>query len=696
MSLEGTAAAGPDAVPSPVVVVTGAAGWLGQNLVRVVARTRGRVRCLVRSGDEAAVLENLAASVEAVAGDVRDPGAADRLFDGISAPTVFHAAGVIHPEHGTRELFDVNVGGTQLILDRARRAGATRFVHVSSNSPFGANSTRTDRFTEDSPYHPYLGYGQSKFEAEQLVQRSHDRGDLATVIVRPPWFYGPYQPVRQTRFFAAVRRGRFPLPGTGTNRRSLVYTGNLVDGLLRAEVAAVAPGRAYWIADAEPVELRTVLATVRSALQAEGLTVSHRQPRLPASAATVAATVDRVLQGRGRYVQAVHVLGELGDTIARDISTCPGRTRLRAHRRSARGDANQCAVVPPAWRAAVTGRVVLVTGGSGYFGTVVVDQLLADGDQVRVFDLTPPARPDTAVEFVPGDIRDREALRAACDDVDVVFHNVAQVPLARDRALFHSVNVVGTANLLVAARDARVAKVVHTSSSAVFGIPDTNPVREDSPRRPLEDYGRAKLEAELCCEEAVAAGLDVTVIRPRTIMGHGRLGIMAVLFEFIADGAPVFVLGSGSNRYQFVYAADLADACLRAATRPGPSVYNVGAAEFGTMREALEALVAHAATGSRVRSLPAGPARLAMHGLARLGLAPFAPYHWLLYGESLWFDVTRAREQLGWEPSHSNVSMLIESYDWFLEHRAELAGREGSRHQSPARLGLLRVLKHLP
>jgi len=342
----------------------------------------------------------------------------------------------------------------------------------------------------------------------------------------------------------------------------------------------------------------------------------------------------------------------------------------------------------------VSGRV-LVTGGSGYFGSVLVDQARDRGDQVRIFDLAPPASRD-GVEFVAGDVRDRDALRAACEGVDVVFHNVAQVPLAKDRGLFHSVNVVGTANLLVAARDAGVTKVVHTSSSAVFGIPAANPVREDSPRRPLEDYGRAKLEAELLCEEAVAAGQDVTIIRPRTIMGHGRLGIMAVLFEFVADGAPVFLLGSGANRYQFVHADDLADACLRAGTRPGPSVYDIGAAEFGTMRETLQALVEHADTGSRVRSLPVAPARVAMRGLARLGLAPFAPYHWLLYSESLWFDVRHAEEELGWTPRHSNPAMLIEAYDWFLTHRAELADSGGSHHQSPARLGLLRVLKRLP
>jgi hypothetical protein len=94
--------------------------------------------------------------------------------------------------------------------------------------------------------------------------------------------------------------------------------------------------------------------------------------------------------------------------------------------------------------------------------------------------------------------------------------------------------------------------------------------------------------------------------------------------------------------------------------------------------------------------LPAAPARVAMRVLARGGLAPFAPYHWLLYGESLWFDVTRARTELQWEPLHSNASMLIESYKWFLEHRGDVRPDTGSRHQSTLRLGALNLLKRWP
>ncbi len=337
----------------------------------------------------------------------------------------------------------------------------------------------------------------------------------------------------------------------------------------------------------------------------------------------------------------------------------------------------------------------LVTGGSGYFGSLLAEIALARGDRVRIFDIEAPVDASTA-EVVVGDVRDRAALTEACDGVDVILHNVAQVPLAKDHELFWSVNVVGTANVLLAARDAGVGKVVHTSSSAIFGIPARNPVTEETPGKPLEAYGKAKLVAETLCHEAAASGVDVSIVRPRTILGHGRLGIMAILFEFVAEGAPVFVLGGGRNRYQFVHSSDLADAILRAAARPGPRTYNVGADDPGTMRETLQALVDHACTGSRVRSLPTGPAATAMKGLSGAKLLPFAPYHWLLYGESLWFDTSRAKAELGWAPTQSNAEMLIESYEWWRAHRDDEVDGSLSHHRSPVPLGVLELLKRWP
>lgn len=336
----------------------------------------------------------------------------------------------------------------------------------------------------------------------------------------------------------------------------------------------------------------------------------------------------------------------------------------------------------------------VVTGGNGYFGQLLVDRLVDRGDDVVVFDIDVNGAARPGVEVVAGDIRDRVAVRAAVDGADRVFHNVAQVPLAKDPELLRTVNVDGTQRLLEACRDAGVAKLVHTSSSAVFGVPATNPVLPTTVPRPAEAYGQAKLAAEWAVLRAAADGLDATIVRPRTILGHGRLGIFGILFDWIADGADPVVLGDGSNRYQFVHADDLADACILAGADDGPSLFNVGTDRFGTMAEALTHLCAHAGTGSRVRHLPAGPTSVAMRWSARAGLTPFAPYHWLMYSRSMWFDIDHVRERLGWSPRWSNDEMFVDSYEWFLAHRATTT--EGvSHHRRTARAGALGLLKRV-
>lgn len=336
---------------------------------------------------------------------------------------------------------------------------------------------------------------------------------------------------------------------------------------------------------------------------------------------------------------------------------------------------------------------VLVTGGSGYFGSLLVERLLDAGHRVRVFDLNDVDDRPGGVEFVAGDIRDAPVVRDAVDGVDVVMHNVAQVPLARDLHELRSVNVDGTRRLLEASADAGVAKVIHTSSSAVFGVPETNPVLPTTVPSPMEAYGHAKLAAEWACLDAAREGLDVSIVRPRTILGHGRLGIFGILFDWIADGDDPIVLGDGSNRYQFVHSDDLADVCILAAEQDGPGIFNVGTDRFGTMRETLEALCRHAGTGAVVRSVPAGPAAVAMAVSARLGLTPFAPYHWLMYSKSMWFDLEHLHEQLGWTPNWSTDDMFAQSYDWFVANRDAADDERASHHRRSARQGALQLVK---
>ncbi len=338
----------------------------------------------------------------------------------------------------------------------------------------------------------------------------------------------------------------------------------------------------------------------------------------------------------------------------------------------------------------------LVTGGSGYFGSLLLRRLRERGHPVRVFDLNDADDRPPEVEFVRGDIRDASAVEQAVRGCEIAHHSVAMVPLAKDRHAFWSVNEGGTRNLLEAARVMRVRKVVNISSSAVFGVPSKNPVDETVEPRPQEEYGRAKLAGERLCREYAAQGLDVTIIRPRTIMGHGRLGVMQILFEWIRQGRNVPVLGRGDNLYQFVHADDLAEACLLAAEKPGPGVYNIGAADFCSMRETLEGLIAHAGTGSRVVSLPMHATVALMKLTSALGISPLGAYHSLMYGRSMYFDLAKARAELGWEPRHGNVEMFCQSYDWYLAHREAILRATGaSHHRSPVKQGVLAAVSRL-
>jgi nucleoside-diphosphate-sugar epimerase len=341
--------------------------------------------------------------------------------------------------------------------------------------------------------------------------------------------------------------------------------------------------------------------------------------------------------------------------------------------------------------------ITLVTGGSGYLGETVVRKLCARGDRVRVLDLVDNEdRPDD-VDFVRGDIRDAGAVRAALAGVDVVHHNVAQVPLAKDREQFTSVNVEGTRILLEAALAAGVRKVILVSSSAVYGVPPRNPVDASVWPNPQESYGEAKLAGEKVGREYVERGLDISVVRPRTILGHGRLGIFQILFEWVRRGRPIYTLGPGTNRYQFVHADDLAEVCLRADRLPGFRVLLAGTDRFGTMRELLEGLVHHAGTESPIRALPFGPTQAAMAWTSKLGLSPLGDYHTLMYGREMYFDVADTKAALGWAPRYSNAEMIAESYDWYVAHRTEVLSRkDASHHRSPVRLGVLKLLEFLP
>jgi nucleoside-diphosphate-sugar epimerase len=331
----------------------------------------------------------------------------------------------------------------------------------------------------------------------------------------------------------------------------------------------------------------------------------------------------------------------------------------------------------------------LVTGGTGFLGAHLADALAAAGHEVRTLDVNPPER-DGEHEFVRADVRDAEALRRAARGCDVVVDNAALVPVTRaSEAAYRAVNLDGCRNTLDAA-EAEGAYFLHISSSAIYGVPVELPVRATTPLAPFEPYGRSKAEAERLVDERRAAGLTLASLRPRTLLGDGRLGLFDVIFARVRAGRRVPLFGRGDNRVQMCDVDDFCAAALAAIERRANGDYNIGSAGFGSVREDLEALIARVGSKSRLQPLPVWAIRAVLKPLDAIGRSPFNEWHWRSAPESFWFDLSKAREELGWEPKRTNVDALENAYG----HYVRRAGEEGaSAHRRPLAGLLARLLR---
>jgi UDP-glucose 4-epimerase len=341
---------------------------------------------------------------------------------------------------------------------------------------------------------------------------------------------------------------------------------------------------------------------------------------------------------------------------------------------------------------------VLVTGGAGFFGDVLKRRLLSEGFDCVSIDLQPDPLVHPQLRSLQGDIRDAGLLHEAFsrERFDAVFHCAAMLAHAvKDEHLLWSSNVDGTALLAQLAARHQVPKLVFISSNCLWGKSFPRPVREDDEPEPVEIYGRSKWEAEKILNQH-HGDFDAVVLRSPTIVDSGRLGLLAILFDFIREGRRVWVVGRGDNRYQFVYAPDLADACLLAVRRSGSATYNVGADNVKPLRDVYEHVIREAGTEARVSSLPERPVLAAMRVAGALRLSPLGPYHRRMIAEDFVFDTARIKAELSWKPSLTNEQMLSRAYQAYARDFEEIHRRTNvSAHRQPAKMGVIRVLKWL-
>ncbi len=341
----------------------------------------------------------------------------------------------------------------------------------------------------------------------------------------------------------------------------------------------------------------------------------------------------------------------------------------------------------------------LITGGSGFLGINLVRFLLQKKQEVVVLDIAdfdyPDVRPE--VVFVKGDIRNSSLIPEMMTkyNIDIVVHAAAALPLYKKEDIF-STDVFGTENVLKASREAGISRVIHISSTAVYGIPDHHPLLEDDLRSGVGHYGEAKVKAEQICEHFRKEGLCVSILRPKSFVGPERLGVLAIFYDWVKSGKNVPILGSGKNKYQLLDVEDLCEAIWLCATKEEQLVndtFNIGASKFTTMKEDFGAVLDFAGHQKKIIPLPALPVIYTLKALELLRLSPLYKWIYETACADSYVSLEKAEKKLGFAPKYSNKQALIRNYQWYNEHHQEYHQKTGISHRVPWKQGILKVAK---
>ena len=340
---------------------------------------------------------------------------------------------------------------------------------------------------------------------------------------------------------------------------------------------------------------------------------------------------------------------------------------------------------------------IYITGISGFLSINLVRHLLAQGyteiSGIDLVDFTYPERGQ--ITFLQGDIRDPEAVRKSMAGADVVIHTAAALPLYSPEDIY-STDVEGTRLLLKNARELGVKRFIHISSTAVYGVPDHHPLYETDRVYGVGHYGEAKVQAEAACREAREQGLCTTILRPKSFVGPERLGVFAIFYEWACEGRNFPMIGSGKNRYQLLDVEDLCRAihsCMTLDESLVNDTFNIGAAEYKTMREDYQAVLDEAGFGKRIVPFPVGPVILALKILEALKLSPLYPWIYETASKDSFVSIEKAQQRLGYQPRYSNQQAMLRNYHWYLDNKNTFTGEAGVSHRVPWKQKALKWVK---
>jgi|TARA_B110000037_G_scaffold214073_1_gene269445 nucleoside-diphosphate-sugar epimerase len=320
----------------------------------------------------------------------------------------------------------------------------------------------------------------------------------------------------------------------------------------------------------------------------------------------------------------------------------------------------------------------LVTGGSGYLGNELINTLKTPDNEIINVDILPSDNENSNNYNL--DIRNKSEVEKIFKEkkIDVIIHNSALVPITKKKD-FDKTNLESTKLMLFFFEKYKIKKFIFISSSAVFGVPDKCPILEISERQPVEAYGQSKMKSENLCFDKINQGKNITIIRPRTIIGLNRFGIFSILFDWLKNDLPIPVIKGGKNLYQFVDIRDLCNAIMLTSKSDYRGALNIGSSDVKKILEILQFLKNEFNSKSKIKSIENSIILKIGFLMQKMNLIPLHDYHFKVYGSDVYFDISLAKKILGWTPKYSTFESFKDSYNHYLLNY--LSDRRKSIHQ---------------
>ena len=314
----------------------------------------------------------------------------------------------------------------------------------------------------------------------------------------------------------------------------------------------------------------------------------------------------------------------------------------------------------------------IIFGGSGFTGRYLAQSLAEKGEAALVADIAPlsVSVDTTKISYFNVDITNKDSLaRLPIEPDDIVYHLAARqyhvdVPIKNRLDWFCEVNVTGTKNVLDHMWLHNCRSLVYISTDMVYGQPTCLPLPNDHPQYPRGEYGESKKRSETLCGLSRAKGMNVTILRPRLIIGPGRLGILAKLFRLIDYNLPVPLIGNGTNVYQMISVFDVVDAIVKSYEKGLPNRdYNLGSDNPPPVRELLQKLISSVGSKSILIPTPGALTKKILGIFDALNMPLLNREQYEIADVNYVVDISATQTELGWTPRFSDEKMIHQAYE---------------------------------